>query len=147
MEYNKFGEVIQTEEEKINDISTHEMAIFIESNEKRQQSLCAQDKEVLTCRTFQSSIRPNCRIEQSSYISIFTTGWTKRKKRDRGLKPQPQICRCHVVPSSEQLRIWRKPALYEKSRTTVKTAVQPSIVTICSEILYLHSQGSSLPKR
>lgn len=35
MEYNKFGEVIQTEEEKINDISTHEMAIFIESNEKR----------------------------------------------------------------------------------------------------------------
>ena len=35
MEYNKFGEVVQTEEEKINGISTYEISLFIEKNEER----------------------------------------------------------------------------------------------------------------
>lgn len=35
MQYDRFGEIIETEEEKINDISKSEMASFIESNQDR----------------------------------------------------------------------------------------------------------------
>ena len=92
-------------------------------------------KATRLCLISKSSMKTAiCRTAQSWCISIFTTEWTKNERRGRGSKPSRRICQFPEVPSNGQSKIWRKLVSYEKSRTTVKTAVRLLTDTFCFEL-------------
>ena len=96
-------------------------------SKKRFRNPYGQDKGVSLCRIIRNCIRQICRTGQNWCISISMTGWTKKRRLGRVSTPLRKTCRYPAARSNELSEIWKKQSWYEKSRTTVKTAVRPPI--------------------